>query len=206
MHIATITDPASPKLDALMAIYEQAIPASERKSRAVIAGLAAREDYRLLVCEDDGKLVGFAILYTSAREPMALLEYLAVDMTVRGRGLGAVLFAASADASGDRLMLMEVDSERGAPNPAECLRRKAFYRRLGCLQVEGLAYRMPPIGDGVPPDMDMLVKGPAGITSVDRARMRDWLEDIYANVYGQPMPDSRVDAMVAGLPETLALI
>ena len=78
-----------------------------------------------------------------------LLEYLAVAANAQGGGTGSALFTASLAASGmdpGTLLLIEVDSEADTVDAGERavrLKRKQFYRRLGCLEVAGFDYILP---------------------------------------------------------------
>jgi GNAT superfamily N-acetyltransferase len=201
--VAFLTDPEDPRFAPLLRLYESAIPARERKDEAAIRGMAASPAHRVGVAIDGDRLAGFFLLHVG--EAVALLEYLAVDPALRGRGLGARLVEAAREAAGDRPMLVEVESDRAdAPDRALRARRIAFYRRLGCRRLAGLDYILPLPGEGPPPVMDLLVAGVDG-PSLPTARVSSWLEGIYAAVYGCPRTDPRIGTMLAGFPATVIL-
>lgn len=193
------------QLSALTAIYEEAIPASERKSEAQIAAMTRDPRYRFLAACAAGRLVGFAIVYLFRGESLSLLEYMAVDRARRSRGIGGQLFRAALGVGDpDKPMLLEVDSEREpSDDQAQREKRKRFYRRLGCREIAGLTYILP-MGDR-PPRMNLLVHDPRR-DRIDCATAAQWLTLLYGEVYGCPASDPRIAAMVAGLPETLELI
>jgi ribosomal protein S18 acetylase RimI-like enzyme len=197
------------EFDALLRIYTDTHPASERKSADALARMIARPEYLFLVAIDANTVVGFAIAIVFPNSDAALLEYMAIDAAHRGRGLGRRLFRATVEQPElrERFLLIEVDSDRTPSGDGEDrVRRKAFYRRLGCRQIEGLTYLMPRVAADEPPPMDMLVYRRELPDAIERTRLRGWLETCYAQVYGQRMPDKRIDAMLAGLPDPVRLI
>jgi hypothetical protein len=79
------------------------------------------------------------------------------------------------------------------------IRRKTFYRRLGCRQLEGLGYILPLPGEGDPPLMDLLIYRDPAPDVIATDAVRRWLEAIYAEVYDRNSDDPRVDSMLSSL-------
>ena len=199
-------DPADPRhISDLLAIYEEAIPASERKSRAQVAAMLHNPDYRFLGAFLARRLIGFAIVYRFRGEPLSLLEYTAVDPAHRSKGIGGrLLQAALGTPEGATPLLLEVESDlEPSEDHAQRAMRKAFYRRFGCREVAGLTYILP-IGDD-PPAMNLLVHD-ARRNDLDSATILRWLTLLYVEVYGCPASDARIALMAARLPEKVALI
>lgn len=198
--VLDIDDAAPEDLDALIALYEGAFLPSERKPSAAIRAMAGHRAYRVRVAKVEGAFAGFAILFRFPGGGLALLEYMAVELPHRARSIGQALFhdAASALAADETLIVeVEADAEPCAEQ-ADRARRKAFYRRLGCLEIEGLDYRVPLPGD--PPLMNLLVWRHQSPT-LDRAALADWLTRLYRDGYHTPADDPRLVAMLAALPE-----
>jgi hypothetical protein len=102
------------------------------------------------------------------------------------------------------MLLVEVEAESGDGAELEQRRRRqAFYRRLGCRRVTGLAYALPLRTAGVPPPMELMVHQAEG--SIDRSTLEAALRSIYGRVYDQPADDPRVDRMLAGIPNPAPL-
>lgn len=201
------SDADTPAFEQFFTIYAASLPVREQKSRQEIASLLTRPDYVILVLEEAGDVVAFSVLYRSSTEPFCLLEYMATQPGLRNSGRGAVIFRAGLDAMPGRSMVVEVDSDReAAPDRALRIRRKTFYRRLGCLQVEGLNYEMPLPGEGRPPEMDLLVQPNGRDTPIALSQLRAWLSDIYSQVYAQAPNDPRIEAMLAELPKEIHLV
>jgi GNAT superfamily N-acetyltransferase len=200
MTLATtqLEDAGDPRFPSLLAIYAQSLPKREQKKRTEIEALVARPDYLVLAVEDDRRVVGFAIVQISPTAPIALLEYMATDPTRRSSGIGAVLFADIVHRVGNRTILVEADSERqsDARDLDQRLRRKSFYRRLGCRQLDGLAYDLPLPGEGKPPLMDLLLFRDPMPNAVPTETVQLWLQAIYSEVYGQSPDDSRIARML----------
>lgn len=192
-----------PRFAAFLAIYEEALPARERKTVAQLAHDLTRPATRLLMLEDADAVIGFALVHVGAG--FALLEYMAIRRDRRSAGLGARLFAEATALAGDAPLLIEVDSprERAARDLSIRLRRIDFYRRCGCRTVRGLDYVLPLPGEGAPPLMDLMAYTAAPkLRTMDLAR---WLSAIYADVYAQPNDDPRIVAMLAPLGEVAEL-
>ena len=195
-------DPAG--FDALWRIYEESITGSERKGRAALRRMLDRPEYRFLVARKDVGICGFAVVYRSPAEPFELLEYLAVGTELRGRGVGGRLFGATAAELGDRALLVEVDSPRAdSPDFHACTLRERFYRRLGCLRVDGVTYILPL--PGAPPAMDLMLYRRRPAPSIACDELRRWIEEVFDRVYARPRDDARIEEMLSGVPELIRL-
>lgn len=193
------------------AIYETTIPRAEQKTRAeIVAGLESPDVYVWAFLKG-ADVAGLSILHADRSQDMLLLEYLAIAPALQGRGAGADLFAQSfaASRSGpNTLLLIEVDSERDEIDGNERgvrLRRKQFYRRLGCREVRGFDYILPLEHYGPAPRMNLLVKG-ASTGSLGTAQLRAAVEAVYVNVYGCPPGDPRLAVMFAEAGPAFELI
>jgi GNAT superfamily N-acetyltransferase len=209
MRIQRISGGDEGEFAGLVRVYEASLAASERKSLAALNAMLARPEYLFLAAVEDGSVLGFAIAIALIGSDAALLEYMAVDVGLRGRGVGAALFGAVAGWSGiaDRSLLVEVDSEReGSVEREQRARRKGFYRRLGARELEGLRYLMPPVTAAAPPAMDLMVYRRELPGYIEKGRVRGWLEDCYKQVYGVAAGDPRVGEMLAGCAEWIPLV
>ncbi len=209
LQLERVISAGEPAFAELLAIYTQAHPASERKSPSLLASMIQRPEYQFLAAAEAGRIVGFSIVLCFPGSDACLLEYMAVERSQRGRGVGQRLFSMtrSWDALEGRFLIAEVDSDKGtSPDRADRTRRKGFYRRLGCREVAGLNYLMPPVSGAAPPTMDLLVWRAEMPPSIPKLRLRGWLEAIYTQVYSQPATDPRIDFMLQGLPGEVDLI
>ncbi|MBD3768953.1 MAG: GNAT family N-acetyltransferase [Rhodobacterales bacterium] len=192
-----IADACSAAFDQFFAIYEEALPAGERKPREAIVALSKRSDSAILGLSCDGQVVAFAIVFASNTAPVGLLEYMATSKALRNAGLGKRLFAMALARMEGRVMLVEVESEREktADTPLR-LRRKNFYCRLGCQQVEKLDYIMPMVSAEKPPVLDLLFHTGGQAITVTDTLLRTWLETVYTEVYGRRINDSNIALML----------
>ena len=178
---------SDPRFDDLVAIYREALPRSERKPAAKLAAMIAKPGYIFLVLLLDGKVAGFAIAVCFERTEACLIEYMAIAGKMRGQGLGNALFKSVVDLPEirDRYLLAEVESE-AAPSAdhEDRVRRKRFYRKLGCREIEGLDYIMPAVSSSTPPAMNILVYRRELPMDISKAQLRGWLEDIYVMFIG----------------------
>jgi ribosomal protein S18 acetylase RimI-like enzyme len=198
-----------PAYEELIRIYEDSQPESERKSVADLARMMERPEYLFLAALRDQSVVGFSISICLIGSDAALLEYIAVDRRFRGLGIGKQLFRDTVEFGplAERTVLIEVDSEKSrSPGRVDRVRRKNFYRGLGCREVEGLSYIMPPVSSATPPPMDLMVYRAELSGTVEKSRIQAWLESCYRQVYQLPRVDYRIASMMEGLPEGVHLI
>jgi GNAT superfamily N-acetyltransferase len=197
--IRPLVSSTSPEFDEFFAIYEEALPAAERKSRDAIAQILERNDYKIYVVQSQSHVVAFSIVFMSNTSPVALLEYMATKKGMRNAGLGARLFEHAVEAKGERTLLVEVDSEREQAKDNDLrVRRKNFYLRLGCKQIQGLDYLMPQVSDARPPVMDLLYYSSGEELTIDQSTLRSWLGAIYSEVYGRSRDDENINNMITG--------
>jgi GNAT superfamily N-acetyltransferase len=193
------------------AIYVDAIAPRERKPKAQIQAMVARDDYTILLVKRAGVTVGFSILFVPGSGSFGLLEYMAVAPALRNHGVGAGLFRRTVQSVHEKHpgapTLLEVDSDREPSHDQPMRRRRlAFYRRLGCLRADGLRYVLPLPGEGPPPEMDLLVHAPRPLLEIPRKKLEGWLSLIYQRVYGCAPHDPRIAAMTGRLPDPVPLV
>lgn len=210
-RVLPITSSRSRAFREAYAIYEAAIPRAEQKTRKqMLAGLR-HPGFHFWAFEYEGVIAGISVLYACETDNALLLEYLAVSPKLQGRGLGSELFRASFEASrrdARTVLLIEVDSEKEDVSEQEKrirLSRKQFYRRLGCLEVDGFDYILPLENYGPAPRMSLLVFGAEG-NAIETARLHQAVQDIYVNVYRCAPSDPRIGRMFEGHRETIQLI
>lgn len=201
----------APTFEDFFRIYAESIVARERKPKELIARMIGLPDYKVLIQKIHGTVVGFSMLFAPAEETFCLLEYMAVHSVHRNAGLGRKLFLRTLQDSvskrGEPLpVLLEVDSDREASPDREMRKRRLqFYKRLGCLRVEGLSYVLPLRGEGPTPEMDLLVHLPSQGSAIREAQLRHWLGVIYQRVYQCPPDDPRIDRMLEGVSDPVKL-
>lgn len=198
------------RFEALYAIYCESIALREQKSKADLAAMVSKANYRLLLAQDDNSVVGFSIVFVAGSESFCLLEYMAVDKSHRGGGVGSELFEQTIGAvhrsDGAIPILLEVDSDREpSPDQAQRRRRQNFYRRLGCRRIAGCTYILPLPGENAPPEMDLFVYVPGPAPTIRRGELEGWLKLIYRDVYGCSADDRRIASMLDGVSDPIDL-
>jgi GNAT superfamily N-acetyltransferase len=208
VHIERLQSIMSAGFEGLLRIYREAIPSSERKSDDTLSGMLREIDYEFHIARMGDVVVGFSIARRFTGADASLLEYMAVDRPTRGRGVGGTLFRAVSDCTtnASRYLLLEVDSDAQSVSDRETrARRKAFYRANGCREVAGLSYLMPLVTEQPPPEMNLLVYRRPLPATIDKSRLRQWLECIYAEVYQKSLDDERISSMLSALPDRIEL-
>jgi GNAT superfamily N-acetyltransferase len=203
-RIHAATDPA---FAALASIYSNAIAANERKNVDQLSSMLQRPEYIFLVATRENTIVGFAITFCFTGCNACLPEYMAVADGHRGQRIGRYLFTEVTNRTevAGRFLLVEVDSDKTqTAGPAEA-QRKAFYRNLGCKEIEGLRYIMPPVASTQPPEMHLLAYKQNPPPSIQKVHLQTLLQCAYVEVYRLTAGDLRIDQMLKGLPESIRL-
>lgn len=108
-------------------------PQSELKSLNEMLRLRALGDYDVLGAYEGTLYVGYALVYHPPEGRLALLDYLAIEDSLRGRGLGRMLLSALKVYCGsmaDQIMI-ECERPKSAPDEALARRRIRFYQEAG---------------------------------------------------------------------------
>jgi hypothetical protein len=206
-----LTDPGGAGFEALYRIYCEAFSPGSRKSRDEMAAMTRDNRYRVIALVRRGQVCGFASLYRFDDPAFALLEYLAIDASLRSGGFGSSLvtagFGAVAEPAGPIPVLIEVSSSRDdMDDTSEAARRIRFYTRLGCRRVQGLDYLLPLYPGPIYPPMELLLWLPEPQPSIPQNALRLMVENVYDRIYGCPRDDARIAAMFMGMPETIPLV
>ena len=114
-----------------LAVLEQAVFDTDRISRRSFRTLIERPTAVTLIAEEDGRLLGYAMILFRAGTGLARLYSLAVAPEARGKGAGRKLLEAAEKAADDHdrfLLRLEVREDNGT---AIALYKQAGYRRIG---------------------------------------------------------------------------
>ena len=198
------------EFDGFYAIYSTAFPLSEQKSRNALLQMIHASFYTIYLAYNDEKIVGFCIMYHPHNEGFFLLEYMAIDETQRGIGLGSTLLKSSIEqlfkTHGIRALLIEIESpEESSPDKEIREKREQFYRQLGALRIDSFDYILALQSVEAPPEMKLLVYHPS-LRDIPKTTLQRWLEKIYMDVYGCSQNDPRIAQMLEGVPPILNLI
>lgn len=210
MHIVSLSQDNPTLFDAFYSIYRVSFPLSEQKSKEALIAMLASASYTIFIAQNDETILGFCIVFHDTNADFHLLEYMAIDPTQRGIGIGSNLFIASnayvQQQYGLKPLLIEIDSPK-SPALDQPLREKRarFYRKLGAKTIEILEYILPLKSDETPPAMELLVYHPT-LESISKQTLKSWLEQLYTNVYGCDANDTRITTMLHNTPQLFHLI
>ena len=124
----------SPELPAVLALYESAFPANERREPEEIIGEEGGPG-ELLAVKRGGALAG--MLAVLSYKDITHILYFAVLPELRSGGIGAAALAALRGRYPDRRIIADLERpEPGCPNIEQRRRRLAFYERCGYFPTE----------------------------------------------------------------------
>ncbi|WP_041958587.1 GNAT family N-acetyltransferase [Sulfurospirillum arsenophilum] len=210
LHVKALERSNTDEFDGFYAIYSTAFPISEQKSRDTLLAMQHASFYTIYLAYNDEKIVGFCIMYHPRSEDFFLLEYLAVDESLRGIGLGSTLLKSSIEqlfkTHGIRALLIEIESPEESSSDKEIRKkREQFYRNLGALKIDSFDYILALQSVEAPPAMKLLVYHP-NLHAISKPTLQRWLEKIYVDVYECRKNDPRIAQMLDTAPPILNLI
>ncbi len=123
-------NPAKENMKKLKSLYERAFPKEEKKPFGLMKRLAKQGKMKIFAAEENGELLGLAIMMLHS--DIALLDYLAIDESKRGMGVGGKVIENLKEIYKDKRLLLEIeDTASDAPDIETRKRRKKFYLSHG---------------------------------------------------------------------------
>ncbi len=192
-----------PQRTQLAAIYTDAFPPSERVEFATLVTAAETSARWLFIATRADSALGFAIIAPHIGHDVHLLEYLAVARTARGDGIGSTLMRHLAhELRAARGILIEVESDAACAGAERVLRQRriAFYARLGAQVIPGVPnYRTPNYAGGDTIAMKLLWLPLCDPATPRSDALREWVRQIYAQVYHLNANDALVQKTFQGM-------
>lgn len=150
-------------------LYRTAFPRSERKPFSMIAKMYRAGKTDVWYCTDQGRFVGLAITINGEND--ILLDYFAMDKTLRGRGYGSAILKAVISHYAPKTVFGEIETVFEDCEDLDMrIRRKQFYLRNGLKEMGVMVYLF-----GV--KMELLTS--------DRSMTFEEYRDFYKNNYNQ---------------------
>jgi GNAT superfamily N-acetyltransferase len=162
-------------------------------ARALIEAVRAG-NVIVLVAEDEGRTVGFAVVHLLRDPAISLLTYLAVAPELRGQRIATTLLEQVVAVAGARHLAagrkprgwaVQLELPELAPNEAECDRRRRLqiYLRSRGARTLPCSSARPPVQGGTP-DAARLVHAADGGLPLKRADVQALIHAIYFEKYG----------------------
>jgi len=196
--------------EAFYKLFVDSMPENERKTKVQMIKMAKASQYNILLLKASDAIVGYSVCFLPKNEAFVLLEYMAIHADFRSQGLGYDLFVQTFQhikkTNTYDYALLEVDSDLENSDDLEIRqRRQRFYRHLGCLRVNNLAYQLPMRGQLAPPKMDILIYPMFDFYTISKAQLKRWLNVIYVDVYNASEYDPRINQMLEPVADPITL-
>ncbi|NOT56242.1 MAG: GNAT family N-acetyltransferase [Deltaproteobacteria bacterium] len=181
-----------------MRIYQAEFSADSRLSVTTIRALLAAGQYQLFVTQEQGTVLGFALIWISRRPAFVHLDYIGVRHEQKGRGIGTWLYRwltshlheLSPRAS---LLTLEVENEL-----------IPFYRRSDTRILEGVAYLFPgPFG---PLPMHLMVHDREQRQVLERMVVQGVIRGLYRGLHQRAAGDPLLRSLLIGVPRIVRLV
>jgi len=160
--------------DRIWPLMEEAFPPVERRTKEGQREIFAREQVRMRVLTEGGRVTGFLTWWEL--DSCRFLEHLAVEKALRGGGRGQMLLRLAAEGT-EKPVVLEIEP----PEESEqALRRLHFYRKNGFL-INDFPYLQQPLKKGDQPIPLRIMSYQKGLTEQAFAPLK---KEIYREVYG----------------------
>lgn len=117
------------------ALYQKAFPKSEKKPFTMIRSMHKKGNSDIWRFERGGKFAGIIITINGRQN--ILLDYLAVDETQRGTGIGSEILQLMKNHYDGKGVFLEIESVyEECDNKAQRVRRKHFYEKCGLTSMD----------------------------------------------------------------------
>jgi GNAT superfamily N-acetyltransferase len=202
-----LTDVSSKDFNEAMAIYIEAIPATERHPLGTIKTRIQSGKEKLYIGSVEGKVVLMALLYPLEELQFVLLDYMAVKPEYRKQGLGSEFLKNIYNITGlkNRLFLLEVEDPKTGADQQTRQRRVYFYRKNGAKILKNLRYILPPLQGNIPTDMILLVLAKNRPIWLSGEAIKDVLTQVYIELYGRDETDPLLKSFIDKVPERVEL-
>lgn len=195
--IQRIEQYSSQRFRQAMSIYLKEFPRDSRLSINRIRTLLKEGDYQLLVAEENGQVLGFALLWICRSPAFVHLDYLAVAQKWKGKGIGTALYRWLITHLHDfspraPLLTLEVEDDL-----------IPFYQRSQTRLLCNLLYQFPgPLG---PVPMHLMVYDAQGRAELDRRVVRGLIRALYCGLHRRRPNDPLLHACLTQIPAKVSL-
>ena len=159
VDFVTFHNSQHPDFTAVIDIYQEAFPASERIPVPLIETRVNNTDYQLFVGYQESQVVFMAILCNIADTQFVLLAYIATQKSFRNQGIGSEFlnYILPKLKQEEKYLLLEVENPQYGENPELRNRRLNFYLRMGAQQLKDVRFAIPPLEESLPVEMLLMI-------------------------------------------------
>lgn len=111
-----------------LSLYDSSFPEFERRSHSALIETLKQKEFTQEIYVKNSKLLALLSYWTF--EKFVFLEYIAVDFSLRGSGIGSKVLGAFLEQLNERICILEIDP----PMDDISKKRLRFYERLGFKQ------------------------------------------------------------------------
>jgi Acetyltransferase (GNAT) family. len=190
----------------LRAIYEEAFPAWQRVPFGQLLKQSKDPSALMLALIDGSEPTGLAVVVRLTSVPWWYLEYLSIERSRRGQGLGSRLWDAMTEELPDhgRPMVLEVEAPEetlaGSDERRTRERRIEFYGRYGAVRLPVPNYHVPFLtGTGIGRLSLLAIPAPGSVPPESDA-LRDLVRAVLVDGYQLPADASLVMDAVRSVP------
>ena len=200
-----LSNTSHPAMPAVLEIYTEAFPASERLPIPVLKERVDRGIYELWRGQQGDRVVFLAVLYPFPDSDLTLLGYIATHRSARNQGIGSQFLRQilAELQQRDRYLLLEV--ELPVETDPMSQRRCEFYRRFGAVFLEGVRYILPPLSGGEPTEMCLAIASEYAEPTLSGDRVRSLLRHFFQDLYDRPANDPLLLTCLETVPDTVYL-
>ncbi|MGB8194016.1 MAG: hypothetical protein WCF67_18930 [Chitinophagaceae bacterium] len=142
-----------------LSIYINSFPANERHPESLIEERVHLGLNILYIGQIESQTVFMALLWPFEDTVFTLLDYMATNASSRGQQLGSrfLQYMRPILKEKDHYFVLEVEDPEYGNNREERIKRVAYYKKNGALELKGLKYILPPLQGTNPTEMILMI-------------------------------------------------
>lgn len=203
-----IQDSQHADFPAVVALYEEAFPPSEKVASSAIAERVDREIYQLFVGYEATQVVFMAMFYPMRESEFVLLAYIATHRDYRGQGIGATFLRESVNRlqREAKYLLIEAEDPSCGEDKALRQRRVNFYRRIGARTMEGVKFVLPALSREPPAEMVLMVAPTYQGGRLPGSLVRQLMTQLYVEGYDRPLAEAQQQSFLQNISDFVELV
>ncbi len=194
MHIEQLLEYDSIEYREMTELYKISFPLEERAPIEIMDARFQAKGHQVYITKqktaEHEKTIAFAVVYPFQNvEKICLLDYFAIDPTLRGQGIGSeflqMLFQELIEKQRIRYILIEVDDPRYGTDTAIRTKRVQFYKRLGCKEIDSVRYYLPSFAGRLPIEMILMIYPHPQKNQFLASQLKTLIRELYVVKYHQ---------------------
>ncbi len=207
VNFLAIKNSQHPDFTAVINIYEEAFPPSERVATSLVEQRIDNGDYQLFVSYQENQVAFMAILSPIRDTQFILLAYIATQTSFRNQGIGSKFldYLLLKLRQEEKYLLLEVENPQYGNEQQLRKRRLNFYRRMGAQQLKDIRFVIPPLSRKSPVEMLLMIAPPYREKVLSQQMVKKLITWLFVEGYQGSPKSPLLTELLKGIGEIIEL-